>query len=126
MQMQQSMQQLQGAGLMPPVGGFGGLPGAFGQQTQPNPTMQGASTTGGAGGNIGGLDFSTLLGGAGGNTNTNPTPTPPPSLSVPPEQRFAEQLTQLEGMGFTDRDANLRALTATQGNVNAAVERLLS
>jgi hypothetical protein len=28
-------------------------------------------------------------------------------------------------MGFTDTAANLTALTATQGNVNAAVERLL-
>ena len=33
---------------------------------------------------------------------------------------------QLQDMGFTDTAANLRALTATQGNVNAAIERLLS
>ena len=31
-----------------------------------------------------------------------------------------------EGMGFWDRDANVRALQATAGNVNAAVDRLLS
>ena len=35
-------------------------------------------------------------------------------------------LTQLCDMGFLDTDANLRALMATGGNVNAAVERLLS
>lgn len=28
-------------------------------------------------------------------------------------------------MGFYDREANVRALVATGGNVNAAVERLL-
>jgi ubiquilin len=32
----------------------------------------------------------------------------------------------LQDMGFFDRDANIRALQATGGNVNAAVERLLS
>jgi hypothetical protein len=31
-----------------------------------------------------------------------------------------------QDMGFFDRDANIRALQATQGNVNAAVERLLN
>lgn len=40
-------------------------------------------------------------------------------------QRYATQLSQLEAMGFTDNEANLRALSATGGNVNAAVERLL-
>merc|ERR1712070_794213 len=42
------------------------------------------------------------------------------------ETRFASQLTQLQDMGFGDRAANIRALTLTGGNVNAAVERLLS
>lgn len=31
-----------------------------------------------------------------------------------------------QDMGFYDRDTNIRALQATGGNVNAAVERLLS
>jgi len=31
----------------------------------------------------------------------------------------------LQDMGFFDPDANIRALQATGGNVNAAVERLL-
>lgn len=44
----------------------------------------------------------------------------------PPEVRFAEQLRQLEDMGFTDREQNIRALTATSGNVQFAVERILS
>ncbi|CAN7108423.1 unnamed protein product [Brassica rapa subsp. narinosa] len=44
---------------------------------------------------------------------------------VPPEERYATQLQQLEEMGFFDRAENIRALRATNGNVNAAVERLL-
>ncbi|RUS92132.1 hypothetical protein EGW08_000156 [Elysia chlorotica] len=43
----------------------------------------------------------------------------------PPEQRFASQLEQLATMGFMDREANIRALTATFGDVNAAIDRLL-
>jgi len=44
----------------------------------------------------------------------------------PPEERFASQLDQLANMGFVDRQANIQALIATMGDVNAAVERLLS
>jgi len=44
----------------------------------------------------------------------------------PPEERFASQLEQLASMGFVDRQANVQALIATMGDVNAAVERLLS
>jgi len=44
----------------------------------------------------------------------------------PPEQRFASQLEQLASMGFVDRQQNIQALIATMGDVNAAVERLLS
>lgn len=43
----------------------------------------------------------------------------------PPERRFSSQLEQLTAMGFYNRDANLRALLATNGNVNQAVEFLL-
>ena len=46
-------------------------------------------------------------------------------VSVPPEELYATQLLQLEEMGFFDRAENIRALRATNGNVNAAVERLL-
>lgn len=44
---------------------------------------------------------------------------------VPPEERYRGQLEQLAGMGFLNRDANLQALIATFGDINAAVERLL-
>ncbi|XP_060936950.1 ubiquilin-2-like [Limanda limanda] len=42
-----------------------------------------------------------------------------------PETRFQQQLDQLNSMGFINREANLQALIATGGDVNAAVERLL-
>ncbi|CAM0870500.1 unnamed protein product [Alopecurus aequalis] len=45
--------------------------------------------------------------------------------AVPPEERFATQLAQLQEMGFFDTQENIRALSATAGNVHAAVERLL-
>ncbi|KAL8590892.1 hypothetical protein ACOMHN_047012 [Nucella lapillus] len=46
-------------------------------------------------------------------------------LNQAPEQRYASQLEQLTTMGFVDREANIRALTATLGDVNAAIDRLL-
>lgn len=46
--------------------------------------------------------------------------------NIPPEQRYQPQLEQLAAMGFVNREANLQALIATFGDVNAAVERLLS
>jgi ubiquilin len=75
-------------------------------------------------------------GGAGNTTSTpfpmfNPFGMTPPSAthttpSQPPEQRFASQITQLEEMGFSERDRNVRALLATGGDVQAAIEYLLS
>ncbi|CAO3698800.1 unnamed protein product [Rhizopus microsporus] len=44
----------------------------------------------------------------------------------PPEERFQVQLQQLNEMGFWDAAKNIRALTATGGNVNAAIELLFS
>ncbi|XP_012259112.1 ubiquilin-1 [Athalia rosae] len=45
---------------------------------------------------------------------------------APPEERYRTQLEQLTAMGFVNRDANLQALIATFGDINAAVERLLA
>ncbi|XP_077989399.1 ubiquilin-1-like [Glandiceps talaboti] len=42
-----------------------------------------------------------------------------------PEVRFQVQLEQLNAMGFINREANIQALQATGGDVNAAIERLL-
>lgn len=46
--------------------------------------------------------------------------------NLPPEQRYQSQLEQLAAMGFVNREANLQALIATFGDINAAVERLLA
>ncbi|THF99310.1 hypothetical protein TEA_002689 [Camellia sinensis var. sinensis] len=46
-------------------------------------------------------------------------------FSVPPEELYATQLSQLQEMGFFDTRENIQALIATAGNVHAAVERLL-
>ncbi|XP_014259404.1 ubiquilin-1 [Cimex lectularius] len=43
----------------------------------------------------------------------------------PPEERYRSQLEQLTAMGFVNHEANIQALIATFGDVNAAVERLL-
>lgn len=44
----------------------------------------------------------------------------------PPEERYRNQLEQLNAMGFTDRQQNLNALIETFGDLNGAIERLLN
>lgn len=51
------------------------------------------------------------------------TAVPAASLE-PPEVRFQVQLAQLNEMGFYDSESNIRALLATGGNVQAAIDRL--
>lgn len=48
------------------------------------------------------------------------------SQQPPPEVRYEQQLKQLQDMGFYDASQNIRALQATGGNVNSAVEWLLT
>lgn len=67
------------------------------------------------------LNFSSLFGPAGGAAPATTAAAPPQDPAV----RFASQLQQLQDMGFSDQAANLAALQATGGSVNAAVERLL-
>lgn len=92
-------QALQSGGLgnLGQMGGLGGLAGLQGLQ------------------GLGGLGGGGLGGGLGGMN--------PPAN---PEQTYSSQLDQLSGMGFINREANIAALTATMGDVNAAVERLLA
>ncbi|XP_068603123.1 ubiquilin-4 [Brachionichthys hirsutus] len=47
------------------------------------------------------------------------------STTQTPEVRFQSQLDQLSAMGFINHEANLQALIATGGDINAAIERLL-
>ena len=46
-------------------------------------------------------------------------------LAGTPQERYRVQLQKLQEMGFSDEEANLSALQATGGSVNAAIERLL-
>jgi len=53
-------------------------------------------------------------------------PQQPPQPPQPPEEKYKIQLEQLKDMGFYDQQANIRALEATNGNIQLAIERLLS
>jgi len=48
-----------------------------------------------------------------------------PGTPAPPRERFATQLQELSTMGFADEAANLTALQATDGSVDAALEARL-
>jgi ubiquilin len=41
-----------------------------------------------------------------------------------PEEKYKTQLEQMEAMGFTNKQVNIDALKACNGNVEAAIERL--
>lgn len=51
---------------------------------------------------------------------------PAPPDTRPPEERYAEQLRQLNDMGFYDFDRNVAALRRSGGSVQGAIEHLLS
>ncbi|KAI0536815.1 hypothetical protein GGR58DRAFT_474234 [Xylaria digitata] len=51
---------------------------------------------------------------------------PAPADNRPPEERYAEQLRQLNDMGFYDFDRNVAALRRSGGSVQGAIEHLLS
>lgn len=65
-----------------------------------------------------------LLGGPGGLGGA--ASPPPPADNRPPEERYAEQLRQLNDMGFFDFDRNVAALRRSGGSVQGAIEHLLS
>jgi ubiquilin len=74
-------------------------------------------------------DLASLFGQMGAATLTPPqppagTPGSPSAPPLPPSYAALEE--QLHAMGFVDRPANQAALAASGGNLNAAVEWLLS
>jgi len=69
----------------------------------------------------GGGGFGNLFGGAGGAGSP-----PPPADTRPPEEIYADQLRQLNDMGFHDFDRNVAALRRAGGSVQGAIEQLLS
>ncbi|GCC24890.1 ubiquilin-1-like [Chiloscyllium punctatum] len=115
LQIQQGLQTLstEAPGLLPGYGsGVGGI-GTIAPGTNEN--------AGGAGGTMG-TDgqqhfVQQMLQALAGANSQSFTPNP--------EVQFQQQLDQLSAMGFLNREANLQALIATGGDVNAAIERLL-
>ncbi|KAH7100150.1 hypothetical protein BKA62DRAFT_707761 [Auriculariales sp. MPI-PUGE-AT-0066] len=75
------------------------------------------------------------LGGAGAPGGAGAAPAFPPGFfepavqqptdARPPEERFQVQLEQLQNMGFANAQQNIRALLATGGRVDAAIEYIL-
>ena len=101
--MQNFMRMLGGGG----GGGGAGTPGQeSGGAAPPNP-------------------FAAMLGGPGGFGGF-PTGPPAPPDNRPPEERYAEQLRQLNDMGFYEFERNVEALRRTGGSVQGAVEYLLT
>lgn len=101
------------------------------QSLQQNPEMArnlmnmmgmggGGAGAGGAGG-AGGVDPFAMFGGMGGGGGGAPAQQD----TRPPEEQYAEQLRQLNDMGFYDFEQNVRALRRAGGNVHGAVEMLL-
>uniref|UniRef100_A0AAV1TMX5 Uncharacterized protein n=1 Tax=Peronospora matthiolae TaxID=2874970 RepID=A0AAV1TMX5_9STRA len=97
-QMQNAMNQLRGSGLLPGLEGTNfGPPGGATTAVNPFAMFSGAAA------------IPNISAASAGN----------------PEEVYASQLTQLSDMGFSNREQNVRALQATLGNVQAAVDRLL-
>ncbi|XP_034016325.1 ubiquilin-4 [Thalassophryne amazonica] len=117
MQIQQGLQTLQteAPGLMPSLmsGGIPGIPAAGGMTTE-NPASSPSTGTNPTQQQLMQQMLQMFAGGGGGSATTQT-----------PEVRFQSQLDQLNAMGFINREANLQALIATGGDINAAIERLL-
>ncbi|EHL02181.1 putative Ubiquitin domain-containing protein DSK2 [Glarea lozoyensis 74030] len=83
---------------------FAGMPPPTPEQMQQALQMMGMGGAGGPGGNLFGN-----LGGA--------ASPPPPADTRPPEEQYADQLRQLNDMGFFDFDRNVAALRRSGGSV---------
>lgn len=113
------------AGSQPQGGGFANP--AFNPQNNPflrDPALlsnfmqaMGGGQPGGTGTTGSENPWAGLLGGGG-------APLAPPD-NRPPEERYAEQLRQLNDMGFYEFERNIEALRRTGGSVQGAVEYLL-
>ena len=152
-QIQQGMATLQRNGVLPPgaMSGLGlggttpnvGLGGGLGLGgTAPSLGLGGTAPGLGLGGTAPGLGLGGTapglglgLGGArqgagqaSSNTQTASSADNPWASAVAtqsPEERFKDQLEQLQTMGFTDQAKNVEALLQTNGNVNSAIDRLI-
>ncbi|KAL8729642.1 MAG: hypothetical protein Q9166_004591 [cf. Caloplaca sp. 2 TL-2023] len=101
------------------MGMLGGNPNAAGQgqQQRQNPNaFNPFAALFGPGGMVGG----------GANPFGAAASPPAPPDNRPPEERYAEQLRQLNDMGFYEFERNVEALRRTGGSVQGAVEYLLT
>lgn len=118
--MRMAMEQMRGLGMMGggapgAAGGIGGGAGAGAGAGAFNPFTFFDGGGGGGGGGAGGGGLGSMLPQVQQQQDTRP-----------PEEQFAEQLRQLNDMGFYDFERNVRALRRSGGNVQGAVEALLS
>ncbi|KAL7470242.1 hypothetical protein ACHAXS_010479 [Conticribra weissflogii] len=140
LQMQRSMQQLSGSfpGMIPPT--TPGSSGAGTASTAPAGGLDFSSLLGGSGTAASSssnpassgpgtfnpfFPFAMPPPGVGRSASSTPGSGNPSSSHPAPGQRFRVQLQSLQDMGFTDRAANIRALTTGHGNLNRAIEILL-
>jgi len=124
LQMQSLMSQLQAAQGLNANSGFRSQP--FGAMPTTTTPATNTATTGGAPPAMQMPNLSQLLQSMSATPLQGTQQTTTPSNLPPPEVRFQVQLQQLQEMGFYDANANIAALLAAGGNVNMAVERLLS
>lgn len=140
---------------MPGLGGFGGAagggfpapgnyegenrsvgsPAAAGTQApaagNPFASLFGGPAAAGAG-NPFGMDPAMMqsmlagMGGGGAGLGGLGAAPPAPQDTRPLEERYQSQLLQLNEMGLCDPQQNIRALSMTGGNVNAAIELIFS
>ncbi|KAI1105788.1 ubiquitin-domain-containing protein [Jackrogersella minutella] len=133
----QGQGQNQGAGTQssssPPPNPFASLFGGASPFAPPGAGAGAGAGTGagaGAGANpFGGLPMTPellqqLAQAFGAGSPSGGSPAPPDNR--PPEERYAEQLRQLNDMGFYDFDRNIAALRRSGGSVQGAVEHLLN
>jgi len=90
----------------------------------------GAGSPGGAAPNpLGQVDLNALMEQSramfGGGSPFGGAPAAPPDTR-PPEERYADQLRQLNDMGFFEFDRNIEALRRSGGSVQGAIEYLLT
>ncbi|KAK4698862.1 UDP-N-acetylglucosamine/UDP-N-acetylgalactosamine diphosphorylase, partial [Phenoliferia sp. Uapishka_3] len=122
-----------GGGAAAPAAGAGALYNPWAAQPAPSAGAGGATPGAPAGGapDFGAMmeqmrqlqQMQNMFGGAGAGAQQPAVPAGP---TISPEERFQVQLEQLAGMGFYDASRNVRALLASGGNVEAAVEWLFT
>uniref|UniRef100_A0A7E4W764 Ubiquitin-like domain-containing protein n=1 Tax=Panagrellus redivivus TaxID=6233 RepID=A0A7E4W764_PANRE len=113
-------------GLSSSMSNFPAATGANSPPSQPPTATDAAAGTGAAGANplVGSGGMQALIQQL--MNNSLGAPNGLPADTRPPEQRFQSQLEQLVSMGFTNAEANLRAIQEAHGDVNGAIDRLLN